>query len=50
MGRIAQEETSSDIDSAREYAERHKKCASLIYRSILIVERSLKCLGSAYRT
>jgi ubiquinone/menaquinone biosynthesis C-methylase UbiE len=35
MGIIAQEEAISDIDNARKYAERHKKYASFMYRSIL---------------
>jgi hypothetical protein len=42
MGRIAQKEAISDIDNARKYAERHKKCASLMYRSIL---KSIKANG-----
>jgi hypothetical protein len=50
MDRIAQDETTSDADNARKYAERHNKYASLMYRSILVVERGLKCLGSAYCT
>lgn len=35
MDRLGQEQPISDIDSARQYAERHKKYASLMYRSIL---------------
>jgi ubiquinone/menaquinone biosynthesis C-methylase UbiE len=35
MDRIAQEEAISDIDNARKYSGRHKKYASLMYRSIL---------------
>jgi ubiquinone/menaquinone biosynthesis C-methylase UbiE len=46
MAIIEQEEAISDIDNARKYAQRHKKYAGLMYRSVLKDIKANRISGS----